>query len=138
MIGGIINFLIVYSWIIIPVVVVVALFLSRAARAGGATVLRLIARPLLLLAVVALVYDGTSTIAGGSGLVVTSLADHWKGFHAPSLLALQAMVNKLHPLAWESGALRLLKLPAWAVIGAIGLLLAAIGRKRRRVNVYVN
>ena len=138
MVGKVVNFLIVYSWAIIPLAVLIALVLSRAARAGAAVVLRLIARPLLLAAVVALVYDGTRTIAGGSGLVITSLADHWLSLHQPSLAALQAMVTKLHPLAWETGALRVLKLPAWIVVGAIGLLLAVIGRKRRQVNVYVN
>lgn len=138
MIGQTVNFLIVHWVIVTPVVLLALLVLSRGARTAGALVLRLIARPLLLLAVLALVYDGTRTIAGGSGFVITSLAEHWQATHPTSLALVKSALSQLHPLAWDRGALLILKLPAWIIAGALGLLLAYIGRKRRQVNVYAN
>jgi hypothetical protein len=41
-------------------------------------------------------------------------------------------------VVWDAGLMRVLKLPAWVVFGLAGLLLAWIGRKRQRVNVYIN
>ena len=138
MIGKGINFLIVHAAIIIPLILLIFIILFRPVRTAACTVLRVIARPLLLAAVVALVYDGTRTIAGGSGLVITSFADHWEGFHPASLQAVKTMLSQIHPKAWDPGMLRLLKLPAWIVTGVAGLCLGYIGRKRRQLNVYVN
>ena len=138
MVGKIVSFLIVYAAIIIPLIVLVLLVLFAPVRTAACTVLRVVARPLLLIAVVALVYDGTRTLAGGSGMVITSLADHWQSLHPASLQAFKAALSQLHPLAWESGGQRLVRLPAWVVAGGAGLLLAWIGRKRRALNVYVN
>ena len=139
MLGKAVEFLIVHATIIVPAILLLLLIWSRAFRAGAAFLLRAIARPLLLIAVVALVYDGTRTLAGGSGFVITSLVEHWQGFAPHSLEALRVMVTRtVHPQAWDSAVLRLLKLPAWLVVGAIGLLLAWIGRKRHHVNVYIN
>ena len=43
-----------------------------------------------------------------------------------------------HPLVWETAVRPLLLLPAWALFGGLGFLLAYIGRRRRRVNVFAN
>lgn len=136
--SNIVSFLIVHAAIIIPLVLAVLLIISRPVRLATCTVLRVIARPLLLLAVVALVYDGTRTLAGGSGLVITSLSDHWQSLHPASLQAFKTLLNGLHPSLWDAGGQRIVKMPAWAVAGVIGLTLAWIGRKRRQLNVYVN
>lgn len=138
MIGSAVNFLILHATIVIPVVLVVLLILSKSMRAGAATGARVVARLCLIGAVLALVYDGTLTMAGGSGLVVTSLADHWQAFHPTSLAAFKNVLNQLHPKMWDQAGLRLVKLPAWVVVGGLGFLLAWIGRKRRPVNVYIN
>ena len=138
MVGKFVSFLIVYAAIIIPLVVLVLVCLFAPIRAAARTVMRLVARPLLLIAVVALVYDGTRTLAGGSGFVITSLADHWQSLHPASLQAFKAALSQLHPVAWDAAGQRLVKLPAWVVAGGAGMLLAWIGRKRRALNVYVN
>lgn len=139
MVGKAIDFLIVNAAYIVPGILVAILVLSQNARAGAAFVLRMIARPLLLVAVVALVYDGTRTLAGGSGFVVTSLGEHWQSLFPASFEGLKQLVNRrLSPMVWDMGLLRLLKLPGWLVIGVVGLLLAWIGRKRQRVNIYIN
>ncbi len=138
MASKIVSYLIVHAAIIIPLVFAVLLIIFRSVRTVTCTALRVVARPLLLLAVVALVYDGTRTLAGGSGFVITSLADHWQGLHPASLQALKSILNGLHPSLWDAGGQRIVKLPAWVVAGVAGLVLAWIGRKRRQLNVYVN
>jgi hypothetical protein len=99
---------------------------------------RFLAGTFLLIAVIAAVYDGTRTVAGG-GFVMTSLLEHWSRI-APGLLAsAQSGVGRaLHPLVWNIGISRLLLVPAWAVFAALGVLCAYAGRRRRRVNVFAN
>jgi hypothetical protein len=139
MIGKAVEFIIMHAAFIVPVVVVVLLVVSRAARSIAGLVLRVLARVLLLVAVVALVYDGTRTLAGGSGIVLSSLAEHWQALAPRSLMWLQGVVGRTLPAqTWESIFMRGLTLPAWLVIGVLGMLLAWIGRKRERVAIYAN
>ncbi len=138
MLGNIVSFLIVHAVAIIPLILFVLILFFHPVRVAVCAVLRVIARPLLLIAVVALVYDGTRTLAGGSGLVLTPMAEHWQALHPQSLAGFKALLGRLHPLAWELGGQRLVRLPAWAVVGVLGLGLAWIGRKRHTPNVYIN
>lgn len=138
MLAKIANFLIIHAAIVIPLVVVVLMVVSASVRSGVAFVVRVVARLLLIVAVIALVYDGTRTLASGSSIVLTSLIEHWQTLAPQSLAVVKTMVGHLHPLAWEQGALRVARLPAWLVIGVLGFLLAWLGRKRQRTNVYVN
>lgn len=100
--------------------------------------LRFLAGVLLLVAVIAAVYDGTRSLAAGS-FVTTSLLEHWSKL-APALLATAqgAVRRATHPLVWDVGVVRLLRVPAWALLGGLGLLIAYVGRRRRRVNVFAN
>ena len=139
MLSQVTNFLVANLALILPAAIVVALVVSRAVRTGAAFLLRVLARLLLLMAVVALVYDGTRTLAGGSGLVITSLAEHIHTVAPKAIEALRSAVVKVAPAAvWDTVLVRILKLPAWALLAALGLLLAWIGRKRQRVRVFVN
>lgn len=139
MFSKIVEFLIVNAVYIVPGVLVAALVLSQAVRRGAAMVLRMVARPLLLIAAVALVYDGTRTLAGGSGLVITSLAEHAQSLFPAFLEAAHAAtLKRFHPAVWNSGVQSVLHLPSWLVFGVLGFVLAYIGRKRQRVNVFVN
>jgi hypothetical protein len=139
MLSQVTNFLVANLALILPAAIVVALVVSRAVRTGAAFLLRVLARLLLLMAVVALVYDGTRTLAGGSGLVITSLAEHIHTVTPKAIEALRGAVVKVAPAAvWDTVLVRILKLPAWALLAALGLLLAWIGRKRQRVRVFVN
>jgi hypothetical protein len=137
MIGKTIDYLITHAALVVPVVVIALLVLSTAARNIARFVLRFLARPLLLIAVVALVYDGTRALAG-SGLVITSVIEHWQTMAPASLEAVKAAIARVHPVVWDAALLRLLKLPAWLVVGICGLLLAWLGRKRQQANVFVN
>jgi hypothetical protein len=139
MIAKVTNYLIAHIAVLLPAAIAISLVISATARAFALAVLRFAARPLLLLAVVALVYDGTRTLAGGSGLVMTSLADHWNNLAPNSLAAFHAQIMRLgYPGVWDDGILKLLRLPAWLVAGVLGFLLAYIGRKREGVKVFVN
>jgi hypothetical protein len=132
--------LIASNWLaVVALLALAALVLSAAARRAALVVLRVLAHPLLLLAVVALVYDGTRTLAAGSGLIVTSLAEHWQTLAPASLEASKAFVaRRLTPALWDPGVMSALRLPAWLVLGGLGLAFAYIGRKRRAVNVFAN
>lgn len=139
MVQKVIEFLLVNAPYIVPGIVVAALFLSESARAVASFILRMLARPLLLIAVVALVYDGTRTLAGGSGLVITPLIEHWQSLFPGSLeAARQFVVRRVSPALWDGGLLKVLRMPSWLVIGLLGLALAWIGRKRQKVNVFIN
>lgn len=133
------NFLIVHMAILIPAFIALALLVSRTARSLASATLRFAARPMLLLAVVALVYDGTRTIAGGSGIVLTSLIEHWSNLAPNSLATAQALFTRMGQQAiWDTGVLKVLRLPAWLIFGTVGVLLAYIGRKREHAKVFVN
>jgi hypothetical protein len=128
-----------YWMVVVAVLAVAALLLSASARQGLFAVLRLLAHPLLLLAAVALVYDGTRTLAGGAGLVTTSLIEHWQTLAPVSLESTKAFVTRrLSPELWDPVVMSALRLPAWLALGGLGLIFGYIGRKKRAVNVFAN
>jgi hypothetical protein len=101
--------------------------------------LRFIAAVLLLVAVVALIYDATRTLSGPGGIVTTPLIEHWSKLAPGSLKSAQSAVERTtHPLLWDPLLVSLIRLPVWALFGVLGLLLAYAGRRRRRVNIYAN
>lgn len=139
MLDKVANFFLVHAAIVLPLAIVLALLVSSTARSGFQTLLRVLARPILIAAVIALVYDGTRTLAGGAGFVVTSLGTHWTRLAPQSLEAAKTVLTaKLHPLAWESGLQPILRLPGWLVLAALGLLLAWLGRRRKHVPIFIN
>lgn len=101
-------------------------------------VVRIIAGLLLLLAAIALVSDLTRASAAG-GMAMTSLAVHWRQLSPQSLMTVaNAVKGNLHPLVWDLVLWRLLLLPAWLSLGALGCLFALLGRRQRRVNIFIN
>jgi len=108
-------------------------------RAGAKVGLRILARILLLLALVALVSDGTRSIANDSGIVVTSALQYWTEI-APTMLdnLKRTLSLKLHPVVWDGMLAPLLRLPAWLVLGVLALVLHYLARKRSETNIYAN
>lgn len=102
-------------------------------------VLRILAGIFFLFAAIALASDVTRTMAGPGGFVMTSFETHWRAF-APQLLnsTKEMIARNLHPWVWDPVLRRLLLLPAWFLLGAIGLLFAHLGRRQRRVNIFIN
>lgn len=99
---------------------------------------RFLAWMLLLIAIVALVSDLTRALNGG-GLSFTTSYGYWKSVAPQSLYASTAFVQKtLHPVLWDPISLRVLLLPIWLLLGGIGLAMAVLGRRKRRVNIFAN
>ena len=120
-------------------VILLGLVFSPAARAVAMVMLRIAARILLILALLALVSDGTRTLATDGGLVITSFIEHWQDLAPVSLETVKRTLSlKVHPALWDSVLARLFALPAWLVLGGVAIILAYAARKRRRLNVYAN
>ena len=102
--------------------------------------LRFLAGILLLVAVIAGIYDGTRALESKGGeIAMTSLGEQWLKVAPVSHKNAQAAVRRYtHPFVWDGLIQRLLLLPTWAVFAGLGLLAAYTGRRRRRVNVFAN
>ena len=85
---------------------------------------------------VALIYDGTKTIAGNQ-VYITKLGDTWNALNSDSLQQLRPFLERhAGQWAWDPVMLNLLTAPTWAVFGVLGILLILIGRKKRRLIGY--
>lgn len=94
----------------------------------------------LLVAMIALMVDGTQSLATSEGQwIVTPLGEHWFKLHAASLSISQAAVERhVAPWLWDPVIISLLQIPTWVFFGVLGLLLYWLGRRRKRTNVYGN
>jgi len=89
---------------------------------------------------IALVYDGTKSIAGGA-LVLTPLGQLWNNVHSTSLQLLQAAIERhVEPRVgqwlWDPVVLSILTAPACLVLGVLGAILMLIGRKKKPLIGY--
>lgn len=85
-------------------------------------------------ALVALVVDGTKTIAA-STLTVTPLGTAWYSISPSSLMSAQAFIQQtveayIGHWLWDPLIQWILMLPSWLVLGLLGGWLLYIGRKR--------
>jgi len=98
--------------------------------------LRFIGLWLLAVAFVALIRDGTKTIAG-SAVTVTKLGADWYSFHPGSLLLLQPAVERhVAEWLWNPVIQTVLEQPAWLVLGILGAVLVLLGRKKKPLIGY--
>ena len=103
-----------------------------------AALLRFLAGLLLIVAVIFAVSDATRLSENPHSQAMTVLQT-WAAVSPTSLAAAQAALQRsTHPLVWQWGALSLLQLPASVLLGIAGLVLAYLGRRRRRVNIFAN
>lgn len=94
--------------------------------------LRVLGTWLIGVALVLLIIDGTKSL-GANALVLTSLAQLWTQLHPASLEGVQAFLGSRYFAALlDATFAALLGYPAFAVVGVPGVLLALVGRKRRR------
>jgi hypothetical protein len=101
--------------------------------------LRFLAGVCLLVAVMAATNDVTRSLAAGRALTPVSTFEHWSALSPVTLdLARKAVQRHTHPLVWDMGFARVLSLPAWGVLGFMGVGFAWLGRRRRQVNIYAN
>ncbi len=81
--------------------------------------LRTVALLILAGAFVALVLDGTRSIAA-SGLALMDVATLLGSLAPRQLAALQPAAEQLHPLAWDPVLANILKLPSFLVLAVLG------------------
>jgi hypothetical protein len=99
-------------------------------------VFRFIGLWILAAGFVALVRDGTKSIAGNA-VFITRLADDWTNIHASSLESLKVLVERYAgPSGWELASAYLLAAPTWLVLGILGSILILIGRKKKALIGY--
>ena len=85
---------------------------------------------------IALVYDGTRSIAG-SAFVWTPLGQVWTNVHSKSLQLLQPAIERhVAEWLWDPVVLNVLTAPAWLVFAILGAILMLIGRKKRPLIGY--
>ena len=85
---------------------------------------------------VALVRDGTKSIAGNA-VFITRLAEDWNNIHGSSLDAFKALTERYAgPASWELASSYVLAAPTWLVLGIIGSMLILIGRKKKALIGY--
>ncbi len=101
--------------------------------------LRLFGSWFMLAATLALVHDVSRSVSSKAGFASTSLGEHWYKLHVASLNLLQATVERyVTPKLWDPAIVTILHMPAWLVLGLIGVGLFFLGRQRRRVAVFAN
>ncbi len=101
--------------------------------------LRILGLWLVLAATVALVVDGTKSMAGGGEFVVTELGEQWRTFNPQSLQNTKVMIERdVHPMLWNPVITSILATPTWVVLGLLGIFVFWIGRKRERIEVFTN
>lgn len=128
--------LVVLYWPLIALALVAALVLfSRSWRNALRTTLRIASRPLLLFAVIAVVYDGTETLSRTGGIAVTPFEAHWKSIAPRNYEAVQRVTPGL---VWNQGVARIAKLPTWLLLGGLGIALAYLGRRRDETTIFAN
>ena len=99
-------------------------------------VFRLVGFVILAGGFIALVYDGTKSIASRSP-VFTPLGQIWNNVHSSSLQLLQPAIERhVSPLLWDPVVLDILTAPAWLVFGILGAILMLIGRKKKPLIGY--
>ncbi len=103
------------------------------------TVLRFFAGLFLLVAVIALVADLTPWLEGAKPLAATPFAKHWADLAPATLKAAQSAVTRsVGAWVWDIFIAKPIGLPTWMLFGLLAALSGWLGRRRRRVDVYVN
>jgi len=102
-------------------------------------VMRILGGWAILAATIALVSDLTTSGQTGAKLAFSSLGKDWYAVSPSSLDMLQASIERhVARVFWDPVFLTLLKVPAFAVFGVLGIGLYFFGLRRRRVNIYAN
>jgi len=100
---------------------------------------RFIAAVFLVVAVIALVTDLTTPLSNAQAFKATTLEAQWQEMAPATLQSTRAAVIKgTAPWVWSSLIGPLLHLPTFLLFGLLALLCGYIGRRRRKVNIFVN
>jgi hypothetical protein len=92
--------------------------------------LRFIGLWLLAGAFVALIIDGTASIAGGT-IRFNTFGQTWDNIHQDSKPLVKAFVDRrVGDWLWTSGIQVVLDQPTWVVLGVLGVILVLLGRRK--------
>ena len=98
--------------------------------------LRFIGLLLLALAFIFVIYDGMKSIADAT-FYATKVNQFWIEIHAGSLQSVQVVIERnVSPGLWQWGLQPILRQPAAAVFGVLGVLLIVLGRKKKPLIGY--
>ncbi|OYY00931.1 MAG: hypothetical protein B7Y80_03170 [Hyphomicrobium sp. 32-62-53] len=101
--------------------------------------LRFLAGLFALIAIIALVADATPWLNGSGPFAGTSFETQWERISPNSLAAARERVSAgVSPAVWSAIEAVVIGFPTWAVFGALALITGTLGRRRRRVNIFVN
>jgi len=101
--------------------------------------LRFLAALFALIAIIALVADATPWLTGSGQFVATSFETQWERISPNSLKAARdSLSTSVSPAAWAAIQAVALRFPTWMVFGVLGLVAGYAGRRRRRVNIFIN
>ena len=102
-------------------------------------VLRFFASLFLLVAVVAFIADLTPWLQGGKPYASTPFVKHWGDMAPATLKAAQTNVTRaLGAWVWDWPIASTIRLPTSVLFGLLAAVSGWLGRRRRRVDVFVN
>lgn len=102
-------------------------------------VLRFLASLFLLVAVVALVADTTRSLNAAKPFAASTVQQHWAEVAPNSLASAKAGLNRAAgPRLWDSFLGPVLSVPTFVLFGLFSLVAGYLGRRRRRVDVFMN
>ncbi len=101
--------------------------------------LRFLSALLFLIALVALAADATPLVTGQTGFYAASVQERWAEL-APAVLAgaQQSFTDNGLSGLWQGLVAPVLSLPAFILFGGLAILLGYAGRRKRRINVFIN
>ena len=102
-------------------------------------VLRFLASLFLLVAVITLAADITPRLSGAGAFTPTSLAKHWADIAPATLASAKAHIGSATaPAVWDFIIQPLISMPTFLLFGVLGVLSGYAGRRRHKVNIYIN
>ena len=97
---------------------------------------RLVGLICLAAAFILVIYDGTKSIAGNN-LFLTSVRTLWDLINAGSLARLKPLiVPYANGYLWDPVMVGFLSAPSWVVLGAVGMVLILLGRRKKPLIGY--
>ncbi len=101
--------------------------------------LRFLAALFAIVALVSLAVDATPTLTSSAPFSPRSVAAQWQAI-APKTFAgaRESVSSTLSPSVWNLMESSLLAIPSFAMFGLLAALCGYLGRRRRRVEIFVN
>lgn len=101
--------------------------------------LRFLAALFALVAIVALMADLTPSLTGTGDFKATRFGAHWADLSPSTLASTRAgITQRAGPGVWQAFDTVVLSTPTLGLFAGLALAFGYAGRRRRRVNIYVN